>query len=452
MPRSTQAEEMTARLSQEAESAGSTDGRWSWVERSVWTERMLQALDKGVKGGRWYVLMDKVGAPRNLEAAFARVAKNRGSAGGDHITVGQYRSALGGNLAYLSKQPLEGSYRCNALRRVEIPKPGSTEKRTISIPTVRDRVVQASVKQVLEPIFERDFSNQSYGFRPGRGCKDALRQVEQWLRAGNLWVVDADIRRYFDTVPHERLKELVRQKVSDGTVLGLVDQFLKAGVLEGLSDWTPKGTPQGAVISPLLANIYLDPLDHDMAGAGFRMVRYADDFVILCHTREEAETALERVKAWMAKAELTLHRDKTRVVEMTRGEGFDFLGYHFELSRRKPGKVNKWPRDKSLKAFRDAIRARTPRTSGHALPRIIEAVNRVLNGWFEYFKHSHRSTFPEADGLIRRRLRAILTRRSGRRGQGYGLAHQRWPNAYFEDAGLVSMTTKHRAIVAALKG
>ena len=435
-----------------AERTGSDPGRWSWVERAVWTDRMLQALEEGVKGGAWYVLMDKVCAPQNLAAGFAKVAKSRGSAGADHITIGQYRSGLDDNLGYLSKQLREGSYRCDALRRVEIPKPGSSEKRTLSIPTVRDRIVQASVTQVLEPIFERDFSEHSYGFRPGRGCKDALRQVEQWLRSGELWVVDADIRRYFDTIPHDRLRGLLREKVTDGSVLGLVDQFLKAGVLEGLSQWTPRGTPQGAVISPLLSNIYLNPLDHQMARAGHHMVRYADDFVILCRTSSEAEQALARVSAWMNEAGLALHPDKTRIVNMANGEGFDFLGYHFELSRKTPGKLNKWPREKSRQALRDTVRAKTRRTSGISLEQIIASLNRTLIGWFAYFKHSHPRALVEADGFVRRRLRSILLRRAGKRRHGDGLANQRWTNAYFEDAGLFSMALEHRAIVAALKG
>jgi len=418
----------------------------------VWTDRMLQALDEGVKGGAWYVLMDKVCALQSLAAGFAKVAKSRGSAGVDHITIGQYRSGLDDNLAYLSSQLREGSYRCNALRRVEIPKPGSSEKRTLSIPTVRDRTVQAAVTHVLEPIFERGFAEHSYGFRPGRGCKDALRQVEQWLRSGELWVVDADIRRYFDTIPHDRLRGLLRKKVTDSAVLGLIDQFLKAGVLEGLSQWTPRGTPQGAVISPLLANIYLDPLDHLMARAGHHMVRYADDFVILCRTRRDAEQALSRATAWMSEAGLTLHPDKTRIVNMANGEGFDFLGYHFEMSRKTPGKLNKWPREKSRQALRDTVRDKTRRTSGHALERIITSLNRTLRSWFAYFKHSHPRTFIATDGFVRRRLRSILNRRAGKDGRGWGLANQRWTNAFFENAGLFSMTSEHRAIVAALKG
>lgn len=422
------------------------------MERATWTDRMLQALDEGVKGGKWYVLMDKVSAPKNLAAAFTKVAKSRGAAGADHVTIGQYRSGLEGNLTYLRTQLREGSYRCGTVRRVEIPKPGSSEKRTLSIPTVRDRVVQAAVKQVLEPIFERDFAEGSYGFRPERGCKDALREVERQLRAGRLWVVDADIRRYFDTIPHERLKGLVRSKVSDGSVLGLIDQFLKAGVLEGLVEWSPRGTPQGAVISPLLANIYLDPLDHLMERSGHEMVRYADDFVVLCATRAEAEEALGRVTTWMAEAGLSLHPDKTGIVDMSSGAGFDFLGYHFELSRKKPGKLNKWPRAKSRASFRDTVRAKTRRTCGQSLARVIESLNRTLRGWFAYFKHSHPNTFDEADGFVRRRLRAILTRQAHKTGTGHGTANFRWTNAYFEDAGLFSMRTEHRAIVAALKG
>jgi RNA-directed DNA polymerase len=442
----------TATVPTTAERVDSTADRWSWVERAVWTERMLQALETGVKGGSWYVLMDKVCAPKNLAAAFARVAKSRGSAGIDHITIGQYRADLAGNLAFLSKELSGHSYRSHRLRRVEIPKPGSAEKRSLSIPTVRDRVVQAAVKQVLEPIFERDFAEHSYGFRPGRGCKDALREVETQLRDGNLWVVDADIRRFFDSIPHELLLEQMRKKVVDGGVLSLIEQFLKAGVLEGLSEWTPRGTPQGAVISPLLANIYLDPLDHLMARAGQTMVRYADDFVILCRTRTEAEEALSRVRTWMNEAGLELHQDKTRVVSMANGGGFDFLGYHFELSKKTPGKLNKWPREKSRQALRDAIREKTRRTNGHSLGRIIESLNRTLVGWFEYFKHSHGWTFKAADGFVRRRLRSILSRRAGLDTRSPGFNHLRWTNAYFENAGLFSMVTRHRAIVAALKG
>ena len=259
------------------------------MEAEVWTERMLTALEQGVIGGRWHSLIDKVYALPNLRYAFARVKANDGAAGVDHVTVKQFERHLEENLEKLSQALKDGSYRPQAIRRVWIPKPGSKEKRALGIPTVRDRVVQAALRAVLEPIFERDFAAQSCGFRPGRGCKDALRRVDRLLKAGHTWIVDADLKSYFDTIPHEPLLERVKTKIADGRVLNLLAAFLKQGVLEEMREWTPEeGTPQGGVISPLLSNLYLDPLDHAMAEAGIEMVRYADDFVILCRTEEEA--------------------------------------------------------------------------------------------------------------------------------------------------------------------
>jgi RNA-directed DNA polymerase len=207
--------------------------------------------------------------------------------------------------------------------------------------------------------------------------------------------------------------------------------------MDTLKGWTPeRGRPQGAVISPLLSNIYLDPLDHLMAKRGFPMVRYADDFVLLCRSQEEAQRALEAVRAWTAQAGLTLHPEKTRIGDATQRGGFDFLGYHFERGYR-------WPRTKSLRKFTDAIRSKTPRTNGNRLADIISDVNRTLVGWFEYFQHSYRRTFPYLDGWVRMRLRSILRRRCGRRGRGRGRDHHRWPNAFFATQGLFSMTAAH---------
>ena len=398
---------------------------------------MLTALEAGVKGGKWFSLIDKVYSPGNLRAAFAEVKANRGGSGVDHQTIEMFELHLEANLEYLSRSLREETYSPLAIQRVWIPKPGTKEKRPLGIPTVRDRVVQSALRHSLEPIFERDFAEHSYGFRPNRGCKDALRRVNALLKRGHTWVVDADLKGYFDTIPHKPLMDRVQAKVADGRVLRLIEMYLKQDVMESAKRWTPqRGSPQGAVISPLLSNIYLDPLDHMMAESGVEMVRYADDFVLLCRSREEAEVALEQVRQWTATAGLALHPEKTRLVDATVRGGFDFLGYHFERGYR-------WPRAKSLGKFKDAIRAKTRRTNGQSLGTIITDVNRTLRGWFEYFKHSHRITFRPLDSWMRMRLRSILRWRRGGSGRGRGRDHQRWPNAYFADRGLFSLTAAY---------
>jgi RNA-directed DNA polymerase len=433
-----------AAVTETPKQAGEIRARWAWTEPSIWTERMLTALEQGVKGGKWFSLMDKVYRERTLWAAFLQVKANDGAAGVDRQTVEDFERDLIQNLRRLSEQLREGSYRPQAVRRVWIPKPGSTEKRPLGVPTVRDRVVQAALRLVLEPIFERDFAEQSYGFRPNRGCKQALRRVEDLLKQEYTWIVDADLKSYFDTIPHEPLLERVRAKVSDGAVLDLVEAFLNQQVLDGMKSWTPEGgTPQGAVLSPLLSNLYLDSLDHQMAETGMEMVRYADDFVLLCRSREEAERALERAQEWTAQAGLTLHPVKTRIVDETQ-EGFDFLGYHFQRGRR-------WPREKSQNKFRDTIRSKTRRTSGHSLKVIIAEVNRTLRGWFEYFQHSNRTTFRQVDGWTRSRLRSLLRHRQKGKGRGRGSDHQRWPNHFFAKQGLLSLVTAHRLACQSLR-
>jgi RNA-directed DNA polymerase len=416
---------------------GEIRARWAWVEAEVWTERMLTALEEGVLGGKWYSLMDKVYPVANLRKAFERVKANGGTAGVDHITVEEFERHLEANLEKLSQALKDGSYRPQAIRRVWIPKPGSKEKRPLGIPTVRDRVVQAALRAVLEPIFERDFAEQSYGFRPNRGCKDALRRVDGLLKAGYNWIVDADLKSYFDSIPHSALIDRVREKVTDGRVIRLLEAFLTQKVMETVEGWTPEeGTPQGAVVSPLLSNLYLDPLDQQMARQGLEMVRYADDFIILCRSEAEAREALEQVRQWTASAGLKLHPVKTRIVDAAQKGGFDFLGYHFERGYR-------WPRAKSLKKLKDMIRVKTRRTNGHSLNAIIVTVNRTLRGWYEYFQHSHYTTFGPLDQWIRMRMRSVLRRRRGRDGRGRGSDHQRWPNAFFAQRGLFSFVTAH---------
>lgn len=416
-----------------ANRAGQARPDWGWVEPSVWTDRMLTALHRGVKGDKWFSLIDKVWCLDNLRVAFAKTKANRGKPGVDHVTLEMFESRLDENLERLSKSLQDGTYRPSAIRRVWIPKPGSKEKRPLGIPTVRDRVAQGALRQVMEPIFERDFAEHSYGFRPGRRCQDALRRVDALLNQGYTWVVDADLRSYFDTIPHARLMDRIQAKVSDGRVLKLTEQFLEQSVMETARSWTPtKGSPQGAVISPLLSNIYLDPLDHKMAAAGIEMIRYADDFVLLCRSEAEAREALALAQRWLDDAGLTLHPDKTRIVDAAQRGGFDFLGYHFERGYR-------WPRDKSIRALKDAIRKKTRRANGHSLETIIAEVNLTLCGWFGYFKHSNRWTFPPLDRWVRMRLRSILRMRHHGKGRGRGKDHFRWPNRFFAKHGLFSL-------------
>jgi RNA-directed DNA polymerase len=423
---------------------------WVWSERAVWTERMLTALETGVKGGVWFSLMDKVFSERTLLASAHRVVVNKGAHGVDHVSVEEFAKYLDSNVKKLSQALRDGSYEPSAIRRVMIPKPGSHEQRPLGIPTVRDRVVQGALRSVLEPIFDWEFAEHSYGFRPGKGCKDALRRVDSLLKQGYSYVVDVDLKSFFDTIPHDRLMDRMRERVADERVLSLVESFLKAGILDGVEETEPEaGAPQGAVLSPLLSNIYLNPLDHLMAKAGFEMVRYADDFVIVCRSQAEAEQALAEVRRWCEAEGLTVHPGKTQVVDV-RGEGFEFLGYRFAVSKK--GKLIRVPRTKSLMKLRDAIRAKTKRTNGHSLGVIIQSVNRTLIGWFGYFQHSLRSALVSVDGWVRMRLRSLLRKRACRRGMGLGADHQRYPNVFFADAGLFSLEAAHRLACQPLCG
>ena len=409
---------------------------WSWVEATVWTERMVSALENGVKGGRWYSLMDKVFAPDTLEVAWEKVWANDGAAGVDRQSIERFEANEDKYLTELSTALREGSYRPQPIRRVEIPK-GDGRTRPLGIPTVKDRIVQTAVKFVLEPIFEATFRSESYGFRPGRGCRDALREVAQLIADGHTFVVDADFESYFDTIPHEQLMRRVEERVSDGRILALLRSWLDQDILQGMHRWTPSGgTPQGAVISPLLANIYLHPLDELMAARGYRMVRYADDFVVLCKSRGEADAALAIIQTWVAENGLRLHPNKTHVGDcLVTGQGFEFLGYRFEAGQR-------FVRKKSWNRIKDTIRAKTRRTRGDSLERIIADLNRTLRGWFNYFKHAHPRTFIVLDKFTRRRLRAVLRKQDKR--PGFGATrddHQQWPNAFFANAGLLALHT-----------
>jgi len=429
-----------ALATQGTDSTGGETCRAWWMEASVWTDRMVLALRNGVTGGKWFSLIDKVIRPATLERAWQRVARHQGAAGVDGQSVARFAARAERYLVELQASLADGSYRPQPVRRVEIPK-GDGKTRPLGIPTVKDRIVQTALKMVIEPILEVQFRPGSYGFRPGRGCKDALREVDRLVKDGFTWVVDADLKSYFDSIPHDRLMALVEGSISDGRVLALIDSFLRQDIMRGMERWQPStGTPQGAVISPLLANLYLHPLDLLMEQSGHRMVRYADDFVILCRSEAEAQAALCEVQAWVAANGLTLHPDKTRIGDSHEpGQGFDFLGYRFEAGRRLV-------RKKSLKALRDKLRSRTVRSRGDSLERIIGDINPTLRGWFGYFQHAAPLVFRAVDGFVRRRLRAILRKQEKRPGFGRCKAdHQRWPNAFFAAHGLFTLQAAHAA-------
>jgi RNA-directed DNA polymerase len=408
--------------------------QWGWTEAAVWSERMLATLERGILGGKWYSLMDKVWKMANLQRAVERVAQGKSTKKADGRKCRRYAEQSAQRLPPLQAQLQSGQYQPKPVQRIWIPKLGSKEMRPLGIPGVENRVVEMAIRNVIEPIFEHDFAEHSYGFRPGRGAKDALRRVDQLLKQGNVWVVDADLKGYFDSIPQDKLMKAVSERLADGALLELIGRFLKQGVMETGKGWSPTetGTPQGAVLSPLLANIYLNGLDHLMAQQGWEMVRYADDFVILCQSQEQAEQALAQVRQWVDRAGLVLHPSKTRLVDASQAGGFDFLGYHFERGM-------KWPRQKSLEKFKEALRQKTRRLRPDSMRTIVEDVNRTTRGWMGYFKHSIANVFPSLDGWVRRRLRTIQRKRHKGKGRARGRDHQRWPNAYFAELGLISM-------------
>jgi RNA-directed DNA polymerase len=416
-----------------------------WANRHVWTDRMLDALQGGVRGGKWHTLSDKVYNPMNLYSASQTVLGNEGAAGIDHQTVEQFQDRLLDELKRLEEEIRSGKYQPHPVKRAWITKLGSTEMRPLGIPTVRDRVVQTALLHVLEPIFDSTFAEHSYGFRKGRGCHHALERVEKLLKEGYVYVVDADLKSYFDTIPKDRLLDRVRERVSDNGILGLLEKFLDQGVMDGLREWTPEtGTPQGAVISPMLANLYLNALDHLLAEMGLAMIRYADDFVIMCRSRAEAERALATVQHWVEANGLTLHPTKTKIVD-ARTEGFDFLGYTFRGELRLP-------RKKSLDKMKETIRVKTKRSNGESLQWIVERLNATLRGWFGFFRHCHWNVFTDMDQWLRGRLRSLLRKRAGLKGRGRGADHQRWPNVYFADLGLYSLKRAHERLLQSFTG
>lgn len=366
----------------------------------------LRAGETTAKKRKWYSLADKIWAYPNLEQAFYDVKKNRGAHGVDNVTIKDYEADLEHNLRMLQKSLRNKTYRAKPVRRVYISKADGSQ-RPLGIPTVVDRIVQAAVKRILEPIFEQKFLPCSFGFRPERSAHMAIENIRQDLLDGYTFVIDADIKTYFDTIPHEKLIELIREEMVDGTVLALVRQFLKSGVLEnGIVSESKSGSPQGGVISPLLANIYLHPLDEVMTQRNHRITRYADDFVICCKSRKGAERVLKSVKKILeGDLGLTVHPTKTRIVDNLT-EPFTFLGYTF-----KDGYFHV-PSDNAVKKFKVKIKEVTKKNQTVNMEEFIKRrLNPIIRGWGRYFGTGFcKGLFDDLDAWIRRRLRAIQLR------------------------------------------
>ena len=336
-----------------------------------------------------------------MEDAFKAVKRNRGAAGVDKVSIDLYSRHVDINLEILMQKLKDRSFVPKPLKRVFIPK-GKGKMRPLGIPTVQCRIAQEVVRQLISPIFEKKFHNNSYGFRPGRNCHNAVTKVQEYLSEGYRYVVDADIKGFFDNIPHKLIMKGVASEIADGNILQLIEGFLKSGVMEeGQLRPTTKGTPQGGVISPLLANIVLNPLDHEMERAGYKFVRYADDFVILCKTKEQAEEALELSKRILeGQMQLELSTEKTKIVHIK--EGFDFLGFHFTSHGTTI-------RDKSLEKFKDSVRKLTIR-SRNLDAEAVEKLNRLIRGTVNYFATPFTNTikqFSKLDSWIRSRMRSM---------------------------------------------
>ena len=413
-----------------------------------WTEAMVDALAPYRERGRkWFQLYDKVADERTLKSAWERIdarvageARSRG-AGVDGVTVEMFSRTAGQAIPALAAALKEGGYQPAPVKRHWIPKPGTGKKRPLGLPTVADRVVQEAARGMIEPIWEAQFLDGSHGFRPGRSTDTACLLLEEYLASGRVWIVDADITGCFDNISHEAVAQMLYRHIADSKMLGLIEAMLKAGVME---EWTRRrtaaGTPQGGIISPLLCNIVLHEMDTRLESKGIKWVRYADDFVLACETREQAESAMQVAALALAPLGLQLHPGKTRIVHME--EGFDFLGWHYEGTRRRP-------RDKTVKSIRRRIAETTRRNRPDAIEKICDELRPLLQGVFNYFRNGNSAfTFSRLDGYIRRRLRSILRKRKRGGGISGGLDHILWPNVYFSNNGLFSFVEHlhlHRA-------
>jgi len=370
-------------------------------------------------------VVDKVYSRKNLKLAWERVRANQGASGTDGVSIEAFAVDLEENLERLHHELRDATYQPQAVRRLEIPKRGAPGKtRPLGIPSVYDRVCQQALVNRLEPIFEKVFDPSSFGYRKGRKTSDALTKIWREVEAGNEWIVDADLKDYFGSVDHEKLMTLVGKQIADGRVLDLIQHILTAGYEEkGQKFPTPRGTPQGGVISPLLSNILLTPFDKEMRRQGYQLTRWADDWVVTCRTRAEAEHALARAVKILDQLGVTLNREKTRIVHITCG--FEFLGFKIQRGKGRfklpPGRIKSTlhrqnlyaiPTQKSLDRFKDQIRACTQRRVPLRMGELIKTINPIIRGWGNYYCRSRvRKRFAQLDRWIIRRLWSHRARR-----------------------------------------